>query len=97
MPFIGICGDICSGKQTIANYLVEKLNFSILKLQNSSNNNIKLNNCSLLDAGLKCLNKKEEKIFKNPVQMLNYVTSHWRERFVTIDIFSEECKLSGNA
>ncbi|KAG4305794.1 hypothetical protein PORY_000704 [Pneumocystis oryctolagi] len=89
MPFIGICGDICSGKQTVANYLVEKLNFSILKLQNVDNNIVKSNDFTL-DNDSKHLSKKEEKIFENAAQMLNYVTNHWKERFVTIDIFNED-------
>ncbi|QSL65051.1 hypothetical protein MERGE_002356 [Pneumocystis wakefieldiae] len=90
MPLIGICGDICSGKQTIANYLVEKMNFSILKLENKNSDNLKLSSQCPLSNSSENIYKKEEKAFKNAIQMLNYATSHWRERFVTIDIFSEE-------
>lgn len=71
--FIGLCGGICSGKRTIAQYLVEHHGFTHLFLQHSSNASI----------------SDDKHTFQTVEELVDFVTSRWQQRWVTTDIYSE--------
>lgn len=73
---------ICAGKSTIAEYLVKHQGFKKLSLNRTASELADQNNSkfSLLDG---------ESIFENVYDLLDFVTKHWRERWVTTDIFDQ--------
>jgi hypothetical protein len=69
--FIGLTGPLCSGKHTVAKYLVDKHNFTYLSLNDSD---------ELTEFGQTCVR------FNTLKQMQIYVTERWLENFVTCDV-----------
>lgn len=76
--FIGITGTKCSGKHTVAEYLVQQHNFQILTLADVKD---ELNRDTLYTNALK---------FDSVSDMQNYVTERWQENFVTCDVGCRE-------
>lgn len=72
--FIGIVGSRCSGKHTVAEYLVQNHGFKLLSLRNLGKAEIESNG-EILE-------------FDTQEQMQEYVTERWRENFVTCDLDS---------
>ncbi|KAI8137705.1 cytidine deaminase-like protein [Fennellomyces sp. T-0311] len=70
--FIGIIGTQCSGKHSVAEYLVEKHAFQMLYICGS--------------AQLDRVARQGAKAFLTIDEMHNYVTERWRENFVTCDV-----------
>ncbi|CAO3696189.1 unnamed protein product [Umbelopsis ramanniana] len=68
--FIGITGPLCSGKHTVAKYLVEKHNFTYLSLTNSTHPSVDYD----------CVR------FNTLKEMQIHVTERWLENFVTCDV-----------
>jgi dCMP deaminase len=99
--FIGIAGPICSGKHTIAEYLIKNHHFTRLRLHHP--NAAGLNSTDLetptqtpspeevqkLGNGLQTLEMDDEVWFETMSEMVDYVTKRWRENFVTVDIWNE--------
>ncbi|KAI9472877.1 deoxycytidylate deaminase [Zychaea mexicana] len=77
--FIGVVGTQCSGKHSVAEYLVQRHGFQILSLRNSVE----------LDRTV-CQTALE---FSSVEEMHNYVTDRWRENFVTCDIDGQNLSL----
>ncbi|CAN8105952.1 unnamed protein product [Discula destructiva] len=92
--FIGICGSICSGKSTVAHYLVEHHGFTLVTInphhqavspspEQASNNPHAPNEPS-----------KTTLSFASTDDLLEHVTQRWRDRWVTTDII---CKATLDA
>ncbi|KAK7744501.1 Deoxycytidine monophosphate (dCMP) deaminase [Cytospora paraplurivora] len=95
---IGICGSICSGKSTVAQYLVDHHGFTRLsvkpsraptpKEQTSGSTGEATNNESP-----NAHHKRPSRstlVFSNSEELRDYVTQRWRERWVTTDLMSKD-------
>lgn len=71
--FVGLCGGICSGKRTVAQYLIEHHGFTRLRLQHSANE-------PLTD---------DKHTFRTIDDLVNFVTTQWQRRWVTTDVYCE--------
>ncbi len=71
--FIGLCGGICSGKSTVAQYLVDHHDFTRLYLNNSG----------------KAAKSDDKHSFQTVDEMVEFVTCRWQHLYVTTDIFTE--------
>ncbi|KAF3762943.1 hypothetical protein M406DRAFT_264326 [Cryphonectria parasitica EP155] len=80
---IGICGSICSGKNTVAQYLVEHHGFThvFVKPQQGALSNTHHKRSSSSSTSL---------IFSSPDDLLEHVTQHWRARWVVTDVLSKD-------
>ncbi|KAH8912001.1 putative deoxycytidylate deaminase [Coniochaeta sp. PMI_546] len=113
--FIGICGSICSGRSTVAQYLVEHHGFKYVytntkpPAQNgygpTSNGHVEdetlsriqkldLTSPSIIDTGSAQnapfkISKDKLLPFSTPDLLLDFVTKHWQERYVTADLPTE--------
>ncbi|OIW31557.1 hypothetical protein CONLIGDRAFT_592262 [Coniochaeta ligniaria NRRL 30616] len=108
--FIGICGSICSGRSTVAQYLVEHHGFKYVYTQPSShpeqNGHRPTTNGDVEDEVQKLdltpvpthrdaadlpLKISRDKLipFATPDLLLDFVTKHWQERYVTADLPTE--------
>ncbi|KAK4669304.1 Deoxycytidine monophosphate (dCMP) deaminase [Podospora pseudopauciseta] len=81
--FIGICGSICAGKRTIANYLADHHGFTHLYL--TPKHTTQTTPPSSISSST-----TTQTTFSTPEELLEFVTKRWRDRFVTTDIPSEE-------
>ncbi|KAA8908237.1 cytidine deaminase-like protein [Sphaerosporella brunnea] len=68
---VGICGGLCAGKRTVANFLVEMLRFQELAFENDARKQPQ-------NAGVLA--------FPNAQELMNYVTPRWREHFVVSNV-----------
>ncbi|TQV94986.1 deoxycytidylate deaminase [Cordyceps javanica] len=101
---IGICGSLCSGKKTVAQYLVEHHGFKRLYLGSDSRG---INSVGVKAAGesadsdstapgrhpsksLVGRGRHESHTFDTAEALLEFVTLSWRSRFVTTDIPTEK-------
>ncbi|PON28263.1 hypothetical protein TGAM01_v202757 [Trichoderma gamsii] len=96
--FVGICGSICSGKQTVAQYLVEHHGFKRLYLQAPASVSHE-DPSSIEDATVTwtlngAVSKSNETssshFFTTAEELLDFVTRQWRSRFVTTDVPTEQ-------
>ncbi|CAK7202775.1 Deoxycytidine monophosphate (dCMP) deaminase [Sporothrix eucalyptigena] len=71
---IGICGSICAGKSTVAEYLVERHGFTRLSIRPDAEDS---------------KDGSSTTTFASADAMLDFVTLRWRDRWVTTDIDSE--------
>lgn len=72
--FIGLCGGLCSGKRTVAQYLVEHHGFTHLYLQHP---------------GKVSVTDDDEHTFHSIEELDAFVTARWQQRWVSTDIYSE--------
>ncbi|KAG5917730.1 hypothetical protein E4U53_004170 [Claviceps sorghi] len=97
---IGICGGICSGKKTVARYLVEHHGFQQLYLepagkheQGSSRDDVQQQQQQQQQqqhvASSGPADAAASDTFGSPEALLDYVTLRWRSRFVTTDMPTE--------
>ncbi|KAI1650239.1 cytidine deaminase-like protein [Daldinia loculata] len=98
---IGICGAKCAGKSTVAQYLIEHHGFKKLHLKFSAPKSETHPDASDSDAGLiisdapkKGLPLLRKQIspsyaFSTTTALLDFVTKHWRSRWVTTDVHDE--------
>ncbi|KAI1662642.1 cytidine deaminase-like protein [Daldinia decipiens] len=98
---IGICGAKCAGKSTVAQYLIEHHGFKKLHLTLSAPKSDTHPDASDSDAGLiisdppkKGLPLPRKQIspsytFSTTTSLLDFVTKHWRSRWVTTDVHDE--------
>ncbi|KAJ6260609.1 hypothetical protein Dda_4835 [Drechslerella dactyloides] len=102
--FIGLCGTICAGKRTIANFLAEKHGFQVLRLAAPSTQLER--NTGAAKAVIPCIDRdvragdgdvsrgdgEDEAVptFGSVEELLDYVTPRWQQRFVTTDIWTED-------
>ncbi|KAL1836562.1 hypothetical protein VTJ49DRAFT_4923 [Mycothermus thermophilus] len=98
--FIGICGSICAGKRTIAQYLVDHHGFTQLYLRSGSHTANGDGPVESTDGAVAVTGDRSEnshtssratrrRHFSAPEALLDFVTRHWRDRWVTTDIPSE--------
>lgn len=71
--FVGLCGGICAGKHTVAQYLVDHHGFVELHLHQEASA------CTLTN----------EHTFQTVSCLVDFVTKHWQQRWVTTDIYNE--------
>ncbi|KAK4138098.1 deoxycytidylate deaminase-like protein [Trichocladium antarcticum] len=91
--FIGVCGSICAGKRTIARYLADHHGFTQLYLNAHIHDmadtvvdgSLVLSSSSSLDT----IPSDRQRVFATADGLLDFVTKHWRERWVTTDILNE--------
>ncbi|EFX03626.1 deoxycytidylate deaminase [Grosmannia clavigera kw1407] len=76
---IGICGSICAGKSTVAQYLVECHGFTRLYIGCEG---------SAADAS-PVSSTSSPTVFPSAGTLLDFVTTRWRERWVTTDVAGE--------
>jgi dCMP deaminase len=91
--FIGIAGPICSGKRSVANYLVANHGFVRLRLRPIPDANPSPSDrCDLheLSNALEHSSVSGDIYFPTIAEMTDYVTKRWRENFVTVDIWTED-------
>ena len=93
--FIGIAGPICSGKRTVANFLIGNHDFTRLRLRRDKisltgeSKTPPVDDIQSLSNGIKSLGN-EDVWFESMEEMVDFVTKRWRENFVTVDIWTEE-------
>ncbi|APA11579.1 hypothetical protein SS1G_05018 [Sclerotinia sclerotiorum 1980 UF-70] len=101
---IGLCGGICAGKSTIAQYLVEHHGFTHLYLRPeqtnksskriSNGNSITNGESDIEENGITVSRKpvpqsQSQYTFTSTADLLDFVTKRWRERWVTTNIYTE--------
>ncbi|KUJ16017.1 uncharacterized protein LY89DRAFT_648126 [Mollisia scopiformis] len=98
---IGLCGGICAGKRTVANYLVQHHGFTHLYLRQDTENADILKALTInghtkqnSDVSSRTLPDQptaieDQSTFRNSEELLDFVTKRWRERWVTTDIHTE--------
>jgi len=100
--FIGIAGPICSGKHTIAEYLIQKHKFTRLHLRNPFAQGLNASELETpkgtpeddeeiekLSNGLAKVDVKNEVWFDTMGEMVEFVTKRWKKNYITIDIWNE--------
>ncbi|TGO87876.1 hypothetical protein BPOR_0198g00120 [Botrytis porri] len=103
--FIGLCGGICAGKSTIAQYLVEHHGFTHLYLRPEQGNknspriingvtageaeNVEENGITLRQRSKPQSQSQSQYTFTSTTDLLDFVTKRWRERWVTTNIYTE--------
>ncbi|KIH86696.1 dCMP deaminase [Sporothrix brasiliensis 5110] len=79
---IGICGSICAGKSTVAQYLVERHGFTRLSIRANAGGDTGPDVASSSSPG-------SQTTFATAEELLDFVTLRWRGRWVTTDVASE--------
>ncbi|POS74427.1 deoxycytidylate deaminase [Diaporthe helianthi] len=92
---IGICGSICSGKGTVARYLVEHHGFRHVSVDpNGSKTPRGQINSQEAESNVSNTHQKRPsataEIFHTSDELLEYVTQRWQERWVTTDVMSKK-------
>ncbi|CAK7223454.1 Deoxycytidine monophosphate (dCMP) deaminase [Sporothrix curviconia] len=82
---IGICGSICAGKSTVAQYLVERHGFRRLSIRPDD----AATAAAASTASTAPSDPSTATTFASAEAMLDFVTLRWRDRYVTTDIASE--------
>lgn len=75
---IGLCGGICAGKNTIADYLTENLGFVRLHLAQQQSPRLEVKQ-----------HDAQAKSFASVASLLDFVTRQWQQRWVTTDVWNE--------
>ncbi|KAL2045073.1 hypothetical protein N7G274_002848 [Stereocaulon virgatum] len=81
---IGLCGGICAGKNSVADYLVDNHDFSRLYLSEEAQplGNLHIDRVNGVAAFA-------ERSFSNVDTLLEFVTKHWKQRWVTTNVWNE--------
>ncbi|KAK4156282.1 cytidine deaminase-like protein [Chaetomidium leptoderma] len=88
--FIGICGSICAGKRTVARYLVDHHGFTQLCLDSRPSNGVEIAVDGVTpQSSSSSPPSRQQHTFSTPDDILDFVTKHWRERWVVTDIPNE--------
>ncbi|KAI9848431.1 MAG: Deoxycytidine monophosphate (dCMP) deaminase [Sclerophora amabilis] len=89
---IGLCGGICAGKHSVADFLEEKHNFSRLFLSRTTTPRAEesATDTSVPREDVKHASQgRYQHSFTNIENLLDFVTKHWQKRWVTTDIWDE--------
>ncbi|KAL1976415.1 hypothetical protein VTN31DRAFT_2697 [Thermomyces dupontii] len=84
---IGLCGGICSGKRSIAEYLVREEGFTLLELTNPDGLKFSDGEDHLAYYTKRRNPPDSEFVFDSVDSLLEFVTKRWRERWVITDIW----------
>ncbi|ROW03196.1 hypothetical protein VPNG_08135 [Cytospora leucostoma] len=94
---IGICGSICSGKSTVAQYLVDHHGFTRLSVKaGRAPTSKEQTDGSTGETNNESPNAHHKRpshsplVFSNADELRDYVTQRWRERWVTTDLMSKD-------
>ncbi|KAK8206780.1 Deoxycytidine monophosphate (dCMP) deaminase [Zalaria obscura] len=85
--FVGVCGGLCAGKNSVATYLVEKHNFTEITLTRPASTPAIEKSAS--DATIPPPTLYNVIHFNDVSALLDYVTLHWQTNFVTTSIWDE--------
>lgn len=80
---ISIIGPRCSGKKTLAKYLIENERFGLISIDPSQST-------PLTSTTATTNQHQQEVICQSPAEMLDHVTKHWQQKFVTMDLTTQE-------
>ncbi|KAI9818294.1 MAG: Deoxycytidine monophosphate (dCMP) deaminase [Thelocarpon impressellum] len=89
---IGICGGICAGKQSVADFLVERHGFQRLYLRKTAATpDIEKSafNVTVPHEGPRRADSNDRYPFIDIDRLVDFVTNSWLERWVTTDIWDE--------
>ncbi|KAI9776713.1 MAG: Deoxycytidine monophosphate (dCMP) deaminase [Candelina submexicana] len=90
---IGLCGGICAGKHSVAQFLVDGQGFTQLYIRrNATLSSLEESTSDLsIASDDKCNGFHEDKIntFADAEQLMDFVTRRWRKRWVTTDVWDE--------
>ena len=90
---IGLCGGICAGKQSVADYLVEAHAFSALHLQQCLKDACPEDQEERLNSATRRLQLQVDQgkghSFSTVDALLEFVTTRWDQRWVIADIWDE--------
>ncbi|KAF2124186.1 hypothetical protein P153DRAFT_327170 [Dothidotthia symphoricarpi CBS 119687] len=80
---VGLCGGICAGKSSIAQYLAEELGFKHIRLEQTP--------AIAATAAPYAIEESSDThhTFSNVDALVDFVTLRWRERWVTTDIWDD--------
>ncbi|KAK4695083.1 hypothetical protein P7C71_g2597, partial [Lecanoromycetidae sp. Uapishka_2] len=84
---VGLCGSICAGKNSVAEYLTDNLGFMRLHLNHLP---------SVEDSKSKQINSaypahgQASRSFEDVESLLDFVTKQWKQRWVTTDVWNED-------
>ncbi|KAI1402047.1 cytidine deaminase-like protein [Hypoxylon fuscum] len=99
---IGICGAKCAGKSTVAQYLIDHHGFKKLHLEASTLQGDTPSDVAEPKAGsttpdtaktslsLRLKQTSSSYTFSTTTELLDFVTKHWRSRWVTTDVHDED-------
>ncbi|PWY69164.1 deoxycytidylate deaminase [Aspergillus sclerotioniger CBS 115572] len=88
---IGLCGAICSGKHSVANYLIQEEGFRLLKLKDADSPQVTdepdgdRQQQALESAGNES-SPSSQLVFDDSKSLLDFVTKRWQGLWVTTDI-----------
>ncbi|KAL2758183.1 hypothetical protein ACRALDRAFT_1055165 [Sodiomyces alcalophilus JCM 7366] len=85
---IGICGGICAGKKTVAQYLVDHHGFKHIHLDAPTTRTARTDPTPPITNGTSPA-LPSELTFTSPQALLDFVTPRWRDRWVMTDIPNE--------
>ncbi|PNS16112.1 hypothetical protein CAC42_4513 [Sphaceloma murrayae] len=83
---IGICGGLCAGKNSVADYLIEKHGFTPLSIERPASTPSVEKSAS--DTSLRSTSPKPLS-FTTPEALLDHVTASWTTNFVTTSLYSQ--------
>ncbi|OCK76414.1 hypothetical protein K432DRAFT_360438 [Lepidopterella palustris CBS 459.81] len=86
---IGLCGGICAGKSSIANYLIDEHHFKRMFLNRTQSIPAVEKSASNTQVPSPETDRGEDLTFTDVQTLLDFVTLRWRERWVTTDIWDE--------
>ncbi|KAI3396254.1 hypothetical protein diail_12336, partial [Diaporthe ilicicola] len=92
---IGICGSLCSGKSTVARYLVDHHGFKHVSVEPSvTKTPQEQGTISEPETNVSNIHQKRPSrtalVFPTSDELLEHVTQRWRERWVMTDVMSKE-------
>ncbi|KAF2001317.1 hypothetical protein P154DRAFT_562652 [Amniculicola lignicola CBS 123094] len=88
---IGLCGGICSGKSSIASYLIEQHQFKRIYLARTTGTpSVEKSASNAHVPSTHSKSSEEHLTFSTTDSLLEFVTLRWRERWVTTDIWDEQ-------
>ncbi|KAF3914770.1 hypothetical protein ABW20_dc0100681 [Dactylellina cionopaga] len=87
---IGLCGTICAGKHTVANFLVETYDFQVLRLAAPNSTPLpKPSDKAATDVVVSHFPEDGDVTFQSVDELVDYVTPRWQQRFVTTEVWDE--------
>ncbi|OAX85201.1 hypothetical protein ACJ72_00430 [Emergomyces africanus] len=84
---LGLCGGICSGKHSVAEYLIQKHGFQQLQLAQRPDHLHEATELPPSFGNHTPINGSQ--VFQTVEELLDFVTKRWQDRWVTTDIWDE--------
>ncbi|EKG21125.1 Cytidine deaminase [Macrophomina phaseolina MS6] len=88
---IGICGGICSGKSSVASYLIEEHDFKRIRLARTASTPAVERSATDDHVPHDTPPAEDDALtFPDIQNLIDFVTKRWQERWVTTDIWDED-------